>query len=157
MTHPAQLVCGLFDEETQPYLGPTGGQLISQENYAVKQKGDAFGSYQWLIAGAANPNDLTGIANTRPDIYGAELETFMRKATSHFGQMNFVGEDIALPENRVTPSNNKDKNAVLMAAATHNIGEQTDHWRPWRLKKAWRFLKRQVQANPGVAQPLGCT
>lgn len=125
MTHPAQLLCGLFDEKTQPYLGPTGGQLICQEKYAVKQKGDAFGSYQWLIANAAKPNDLLGIANTRPDIYGAALEPFMRKAANHFGQMNFVGEDIALPENRITLSNNKDKYAVPMAMATHNIGDKT--------------------------------
>lgn len=125
MTHSARAVYGLFEEETQPHLGPTGGQLICHDHYQQKQHKDAFGSYQWLIANAAKPNDLTGIANTRPDLFGSALRSFMQNAVKHFGQMNLVCEDLARAENRVTLSTNKDQYGIPLAVATHNITEAT--------------------------------
>ncbi len=125
MTHVANSIYGLFRDETQPHLGPTGGQLICHDHYLQKEKGKAFGSYQWLIANALKPNDLLGIANTRPDIYGAALDGFMRKAVRHMGNMVFVGEDLALAENRVELSAHKDDFNVPLARATHNILEPT--------------------------------
>ncbi len=126
MTHPAISIYGLFKQQTQPYLGATGGQLINQDGYADKtvHKG-AFGSYQWLIANALKPNDLLGVANTRPDIYGAALETFMQQAAQHMGTMVFVGEDIPLPENRIVLSQKKDKYGVPLAKTIHSIQPPT--------------------------------
>ncbi len=125
MTHPSCVICGLFEEETQPYLGPAGGQLFCQEAYAEKNKGDAFGSYQWLTANAVKPNDLLGLATVRPDIYGSALEAYLARATNHFAQMNFVGEDIPLADNRITLSSNKDKLGIPLAATVHSIGDKT--------------------------------
>lgn len=125
MTHPAKVICGLFEAETQPYLGATGGQLICHDHYQQKRNGSAFGSYQWLIANAARPNDLTGIATTRPDITGADLKPFMQRAARHFGHMNFVGEDIALPNNRIELSNQKDRYGVPLARTEHSITNET--------------------------------
>ncbi|MGI9284529.1 MAG: GMC oxidoreductase, partial [Pseudomonadales bacterium] len=126
MTHPAHAVYGLFADETQPHLGPTGGQLICHDHYDNKAatKG-AFGSYQWLIASAAKPNDLLGIANTRPDIYGAALQPFMKRAAKHFGLMNFVGEDLPAADNRIQLSENIDRFGVPLASTIHNIGSET--------------------------------
>jgi choline dehydrogenase-like flavoprotein len=126
MTHPASSIYGLFPDETQPHFGPTGGQLINHDRYKDKEKGKAFGSYQWLIANALKPNDLLGIANTRPDIYGAALDGFMRKAAKHMGNMVFVGEDLARAENRVQLSTDKDQYGVPLARAVHNIVQDTD-------------------------------
>ncbi|MFK8021134.1 MAG: GMC family oxidoreductase [Pseudomonadales bacterium] len=126
MTHPAQTVVGLMKDATQPHLGPTGGQLICHDNYANKQQSkEAFGSFQWLIANAVKPNDLLGIANSRPDIIGAELDPFMRKAAKHFAIMNLVGEDIAQAENRVTLSDKKDSHGIALARAFHGITDET--------------------------------
>jgi choline dehydrogenase-like flavoprotein len=126
MTHPAHYIYGLFSDRTQPHLGPTGGQLINQDRYQNKVTGRAYGSYQWLIANAAKPNDLLGIANTRPDIYGPALDKFMREAAEHIGIMTFVGEDLPLAENRVTLSTVKDEYGVPLAKATHNVTAPTD-------------------------------
>lgn len=125
MTHPAQTVYGLFADATEPHLGPTGGQLICHEHYQQKRKQDAFGSYQWLIANAARPNDLLGIATTRPDIYGAALKPFMVRAAKHFGQMNFVGENLPLAENRIQASAKKDQYGMPLATTRHNITAPT--------------------------------
>ncbi|MDH5172487.1 MAG: GMC family oxidoreductase [Gammaproteobacteria bacterium] len=126
MTHPAHYIYGLFAEETQPHLGPTGGQLISHDRYPDKAKGQAYGSYQWIIATAAKPNDLLGMANTRPDIYGPALDPFMRRAAKHFGNMVFVGEDLPLEENRITLGAAKDEYGVPLAKTVHNVTAPTD-------------------------------
>ncbi len=145
MTHPSQAVFGLMAEETQPHLGPTGGQLICHDHYANKRPSeDSFGSYQWLIANAAKPNDLLGIANSRPDIYGKALEPFMRRASKHFALMNLVGEDVALANNRVTLSANRDLNGVPLAATTHSL-----------LPETWSMLKRGVQQGKNVFKAAG--
>ena len=125
MTHPANSVYGLFADETLPYQGPTGGQLINHDHYRQKRNGEAYGSYQWLIANALKPNDLLGIANTRPDIYGPALQEFMRSAVTHMGNMVFVGEDIPLAQNRVALSSKRDQYGVPLARAVHNITAPT--------------------------------
>ncbi|MBN7795579.1 GMC oxidoreductase [Parahaliea mediterranea] len=126
MTHPATTISGLFKEETQPALGITGGQLICHDRYADKRPApERFGSYQWLIANAVKPNDLLGIANSRPDLVGAALEPFMQRAARHYGTMVAVGEDIALADNRVSLSRQRDAHGMPLAHCTHNIGEQT--------------------------------
>ncbi len=122
MTHPAVSVYGLFGEDTQPHLGPTSGQLMSQDNYDDKTAiAGAFGSYQWLIANAMKPNDLLGIATTRPDIVGDKLQPFMEKAARRIGNMVCVAEDIPLAENRVTLSASKDDKGVPLARTVHNV------------------------------------
>lgn len=122
MTHPAHTIWGLFPEETQPHQGLSGGQLMSQYGYQNKQQGQgAYGSYQWLIANASKPNDLLGIATSRPDIFGAKLKPFMEKASKHFGTMVGICDDIPNPENRVSLSSNKDSLGLASAKAHHNL------------------------------------
>lgn len=122
MTHPTVSLYGMFDEETQPGFGPTGGQLLNQDGYdnklAVK---DAYGSFQWIIANAVKPNGLLGIANNRADIYGAQLRPFLQRAVNHLGVMTLVAEDVPLPENRVELSSKRDAFGVPLARAVHNL------------------------------------
>lgn len=121
MTHPAVSLYGMFDAETQPGLGPTGGQLLNQDGYVNKRAvKDAYGSFQWIIANAVKPNGLLGIANNRADIYGAQLKPFLQRAVNHLGVMTLVAEDIALPENRVELSSKRDALGVPLARAVHN-------------------------------------
>src|SRR6202035_4488482 len=58
MTHAAGLAYGIFDEETKPYMGAFGGQLLNQDAYrkTTHERTGAFGSYQWMIAQAVKPN-----------------------------------------------------------------------------------------------------
>jgi choline dehydrogenase-like flavoprotein len=102
MSHSAGLVFGLFDEDTQPYLGAFGGQLLNQDSYAktTHAKRGAFGSYQWMIAQAVKPNDLLGIAPTRADLFGPALHDFMKRATRGFAGMTAVIEDLPVADNR---------------------------------------------------------
>ncbi len=156
MTHPAQAIFGLMEEQTQPHLGATGGQLICHDHYANKQQSEqAWGSYQWLIASAAKPNDLLGIANSRPDIYGAALDPFMRKAAKHFALMNYVGEDIASKENRVMLSTSKDKFGLPLANTVHNLAAETKALSKFAVAEGLDIFKAAGATETWAGQPFG--
>ena len=126
-THSGRTVFGLFSEQTDPHLGPTGGHLICHDHYddktAIK---DSFVSYQWLIANAVKPNALLGYANSRSDIFGSKLQSFMAKAAKHLGNMQYVGEDRSSRENHVMLSDKKDKFGIPFARTVHNAGPEQD-------------------------------
>ncbi len=128
MTHPAGLVYGLFDEETQCSVGAFGGQLVNQDAYDNKnthQQAGGFGSYQWMIAQAVKPNDLLGIAITRPDLFGDKLDQFMHRAAKHFATMTAVVEDLPMASNRVTLSDELDSHGLPLAKVHHDSHPKT--------------------------------
>lgn len=127
MSHSAGLVYGLFDEDTRCYMGAFGGQLLNQDGYPKKThaRSGAFGSYQWMIAQAVKPNDLLGISTTRPDLVGAPLQVFMKRAARGFAGMTAVIEDLPLAANRVTLSEEKDALGVPLARAVHDAHAQS--------------------------------
>lgn len=119
MTHAAVQTFGLFDRvETRPHEGLTGAMLIGHDGY--KRGAAPFtGAYQWLIAPAMKPNDLAGLATSRPDIIGAALAPFMARAARHMG--NMIGMADALPdaENRVTLAGGERAGEPPRPALTH--------------------------------------
>jgi choline dehydrogenase-like flavoprotein len=121
-SHPAAIIYGLFDEETHPHVGAAGGQLLNQDGYdkTTHAAAGAFGSYQWMIGQATKPNDLLGIGTARPDLFGAELHAYMKRATRNFATMTAVVEDMPVAENRVTLSDRLDAHGVPLAEATHS-------------------------------------
>ncbi len=132
MSHSAGLVFGLFEQETQPTRGAFGGQLVNQDHYAKDSHADAgaFGSYQWMIAQAVRPNDLLGIASTRPDLFGQALSDFMPKAARHFAGMTAVVEDLPVADNRVSISDQRDDHGVPLAKVSHSCSEPSNAlWR----------------------------
>lgn len=127
MRHAAALVYGLFEEDTECYMGAFGGQLVNQDGYVKNTHADsgAFGSYQWMIGQAVKPNDLLGIGVTRPDLFGNELHTFMQESARHFASMTGVVEDLPFAENAVTLSDRLDGNGVPLAKVTHTTHEKS--------------------------------
>ncbi len=122
MAHTTSSLYGLFKEETQNHLGMTGGQLLSQENYAKDPQKGFVASSQWLIGNALKPNDLLGISNTRPDLMGEPLHAFLRAAAQHLATMTFVGEGLPDPANRLVLTEKKDRNGYPLARVSHQFG-----------------------------------
>ncbi|MFN3326668.1 MAG: GMC oxidoreductase [Bryobacteraceae bacterium] len=122
MAHTTSSVFGLFEEETENHLGMTGGQLVCQDNYAKTPRNGYLSSSQWLIGNALKPNDLLGICNTRPDLFGAPLHDFLRTATKHMGIMTFVGEGLPDSGNRLVLSEKKDQWGFPLARVNHQFG-----------------------------------
>jgi choline dehydrogenase-like flavoprotein len=122
MAHAGGNVFGLFKEDTQNYLGMTGGQLLSQENYAKDPAKGFLSASQWMIGNALKPNDLLGIVNARPDLFGSELHDFLRTAGKHLATMTFLGEALPNPDNRMVLAGGKDKYGFPLARVTHDFG-----------------------------------
>lgn len=139
MTHPAGLIYGLFEQETECYRGAFGGQLVNQDGYDkhTHKEQNAFGSYQWMIAQAVRPNDLLGIATTRPDLFGEDLDQFMRQAAKHFASMTAVVEDLPVADNRVTLSEQKDDHGVPLAKVSHTTHPKS--------KALWQAVLKEGQ------------
>lgn len=122
MTHLAGVVNGIFDEDTQHYMGALGGQLVNQDSYAklTHSKAGAFGSYQWIIAQAVKPTDLLGVSTSRADLFGTELQAFMRRAKRGYSVMTAVCEGLPVADNRVTLAGTRDQHGVPLARVMHN-------------------------------------
>lgn len=125
MCHPAVSVFGMFEDEMQNYLGATGGQLMCQD--ALTKTGnpnDAFGSRQWEIGLAIKPNDLLGIAMSRPDIFGDDLHQFMQDGARHLGSMVGICEDQPLPDNRIGLATDNDQFGFPLARVTYRVSDE---------------------------------
>ena len=132
MAHSVPLVYGIFEERTQCYMGAVGGQLVNQDGYAKNTHAElgAFGSYQWMIGNAVKPNDLLGIAMTRPDLFGNDLHAFMKQSAQHFASMTGVVEDLPVAENAVSLSDQLDANGIPLAKVTHTTHAKSNAlWR----------------------------
>ena len=80
MTHFTSVTNAMFDEDVENHMGTIGAQFMSYERYAKTAHKGAFGS-TFLVAGCAiKVSGLGGIANARPDLFGAELADFMKRA-----------------------------------------------------------------------------
>jgi choline dehydrogenase-like flavoprotein len=139
-SHPAALVYGLFDEKTHWHLGAFGGQLVNQDSYGktTHARAGAFGSYQWMIAQAVKPNDLLGIATSRPDLFGNDLHDFMKNAAHGFASMTAVIEDLPVAENALTLDDKLDRFGTPLAKVTHNTHAES--------KALWRAALEEGQA-----------
>lgn len=126
MTHSAVSIYGMFSEDMEAYMGVTGGQLICQDPFAKNRDPQGpFGSRQWIIGLALKPNDLLGIAMSRPDIFGSRLDPFMRRAARHMGAMVGICEPRPLPENRIELAREKDAFGYPLAAVSYRTADDT--------------------------------
>lgn len=117
---------GLFEQETEIWMGVNSGQYYSRAGFTYEDRPDLFGGLQWQIAPAAKPNDLFGVAITRPDIYGAALHEFIRAATHEMAYM--VGFASTAPEraNRIElDGTRRDRNGVPLARTVHTNSAAT--------------------------------
>lgn len=78
---------GLFDGETEPWMGVNSGQYYARAGLRFARRSDLFGGVQWQIGPASKPSDIFGIAITRPDLYGEPLHQFLRDASQRFAYM----------------------------------------------------------------------
>lgn len=117
---------GLFAEPTEIWMGVNSGQYYHHSKLTHAGRPELFGGYQWQIAPAAKPNDIFGVAVTRPDLFGAPLHGFIQNATQHLAYMvGFIG-GAPLRENRIElDATAKDANRLPLARTVHRQGTDT--------------------------------
>jgi len=159
MTHIGGQISGLVPEETRPYMGRSGGEVWSQAHYTPDEAANGYiGGFQWLGALASKPNDLLGIAMSRPEIFGKELDTFLNAASHHLISLVFLGNDLPDARNRVTLSDQKDQFGLPLAQVTHDIGENQTKMRDDGLKRGQDIVKAagatEIWVNPNANQHI---
>ncbi|MEE4209051.1 MAG: GMC family oxidoreductase [Parvularcula sp.] len=102
-SHLITNVHGVFNHKTEPYLGLSAGTLMAQYRPA-----DGTGAVTWGLGPAVKPNDLIGIANTRPDLFGEALDEFLHRASHHIAIANGITESIAVKDSRILPPASAD-------------------------------------------------
>lgn len=103
-------------------LGGDRGQLLSQERSPKDPRKGYLGSSQWVVANALKPNDLLGIANARPDLFGTPLHALLQTASRHLGTMTVFGETLPHPDNRLVLSDRTDRHGLPLARLIHGSG-----------------------------------
>ena len=121
--HVVASAYGVFEESLDNFLGVTAGQLISQDRYGKQARGAgaAFGSYQWGIAPGLKPNDLLGIANTRPDLYGTALAEFLERDGPRIGTLSAVCETLPGPKRWVELASDRDRHGMPLARVVNAL------------------------------------
>jgi choline dehydrogenase-like flavoprotein len=120
MTHHIAGTWALFDEDITPHLGTVGAQFMSYDRYAKTSYPGAFGS-SFIVAGAAMK---TGdYASARGDLFGADLQTFMKRAARGITRITCFGEGLPHLENRVELASDKDEFGMPLARLIHSFDD----------------------------------
>ena len=117
MTHFASGTNAMFDEDTEPHMGTTGAQYMSYERYGKTAHEGAFGS-TFIIAGTGNK--IQGIANARPELFGAELHAYLKRAVKGFTRSTAFGEEQPKIENRIELAGDKDAFGMPVGRIIHS-------------------------------------
>jgi choline dehydrogenase-like flavoprotein len=117
MTHFASGTNAMFDEDTEPHMGTTGAQYMSYERYGKTAHEGAFGS-TFIIAGTGNK--IQGMANTRPELFGAELQAWLKRAVKGFTRFTAFGEEQPKIENRIELAGDKDAFGMPVGRIIHS-------------------------------------
>jgi choline dehydrogenase-like flavoprotein len=123
MTHFTAVTNALFDEDLENHKGTIGGQFMSYERYSKTAHKGAFGSTFIAAGTASKTNGLTGLHNTRPDLFGPELAAYMKRAVKGFTRFTAYCEEQPKIENRVELVSEKDEFGMPLARIVHNYDE----------------------------------
>jgi choline dehydrogenase-like flavoprotein len=123
MCHFSSGTSAIFDEDVQNYLGTTGSQFMSYERYGKNAHKSAFGS-TFIVAGSAlKTSDLQGFANTRVDLFGADLHAFMKRAARGLTRIGAFGEELPNLENRIELASDKDEFGMPLGRIVHSFDQ----------------------------------
>jgi choline dehydrogenase-like flavoprotein len=118
MSHHVASTWALFDEDVQNHMGTIAVQYMSYERYPKTSQKNAFGS-SFLVAGFALKT--TDLANSRPDLFGTELDDYMKRAARNLTGIKAFGEELPAMENRVELVSEKDEFGMPLGKLTHTF------------------------------------
>jgi hypothetical protein len=126
MTHFSSGTFAIFDEDVENHMGTTGAQYMSYDRYGKTSHKAGFGS-SFIIAGAAlKTSGLGGFANARLDLFGADLQAFMKRAARGFTRIVAFGEELPNIENRIELVSDKDEFSMPLAKIIHNYDKDAE-------------------------------
>lgn len=140
------MVFGLFAEPTENHRGVSAGQFMHRGAVANPAVPDAPTGHQWQIGPALKPNDIFGIASSRPELWGTKLQSFIERAARSLASMIGFGGGFAHPENRIMTAARRDRFGSPIAEVRHRFTDAQ--------LALWRFMSAQGEA---VLRAAGAT
>jgi choline dehydrogenase-like flavoprotein len=123
MTHFGSGTNAMFDEDVENHMGTIGAQFMSYERYGKTSHKGAFGS-TFIVAGSATKvTGLGGLANARPDLFGPDLQAFLKRAIKNLTRMNAFGEELPKIENRIELASEKDEFGMPLGRIIHSYDD----------------------------------
>jgi choline dehydrogenase-like flavoprotein len=120
MAHTIAGAAAMFEEDVQNHLGTIGAQYMSYDRYGKTSHKTGFGS-SYIACGAAQKTH--DFANSRPDLFGAELHAYMKRAARGFSRISIFGEELPNLENRIELVSEKDAFGMPLARLVHSYDE----------------------------------
>jgi choline dehydrogenase-like flavoprotein len=163
MCHALSSAWALFDDDVENHMGTAAYQFMSYAHYSKTHAKKGFGSTFIRSGGALKPN--VGIAGSRPDLFGAPLADYIKRAVRGLTRIGNSGEELPRAENRVELSSVKDEFGLPIARITHEFEQATvDCWDYGR-DQAFEIVKsakpreawKAGGAAPGSSHLLGGT
>jgi choline dehydrogenase-like flavoprotein len=157
MAHHIATTWALFDEDITPHMGTVGAQFMSYDRYAKTSYPGTFGS-SYIVAGAAmKTNDY---ANARGDLFGTDLQSFMKRAARGITRITMFGEGLPHLENRVELASDKDEFGMPLARLIHSFDD--DAVALWNanfeqgMKVAKATNAKEVSSGKTPVMPTSC-
>ena len=77
-----------------------------------------------MVAGSAQRySALGGVANSRVDLFGADLAAFMKRAARGYTRIGAFGEEMPVIDNRVELASDKDEFGMPLTKLTHGFDD----------------------------------
>jgi choline dehydrogenase-like flavoprotein len=142
--HTLTTAYGLMPEPTENHIGITAGSSISFSEYGKVRANGPFGSFFLGCGSALKPNDLLGIANTRPDLFGEALHRWMREDGPRIAAITVECESDALEDNVITLDARRDARGLPLAAIRYGMSDNT--------RALWDYARQRAE---GVLRAAG--
>jgi choline dehydrogenase-like flavoprotein len=131
MMHPYGASVGIFEEELEDWLGPTGEQLVSMQFYETdKSRGFVRGA-KWMLQSTTGPlRTVTrwskGEAMPEEEFWGEQFCPRMKESVGHMTQWLVIPEDLPEVENRVVLDPVlRDSDGLAAAKVRYRTSENT--------------------------------
>lgn len=110
----------MFDEDIQNHLGTIGAQYISYDRHGKTSHKSGFGSSYIAVGAAQKTHDFAG---SRPDLFGADLHAYMKRAARGFSRISIFGEELPSLENRIELASDKDAFGMPLGRLIHSYDQ----------------------------------
>jgi choline dehydrogenase-like flavoprotein len=120
MAHGSATVAAIFAEDVENYRGSAGYDFVTYDRHPKTIRKDAFGSTFWSTTAAMKQNDARGMAGVRPDLFGRELDEFMKVKARGLARITAIIEAMPHLDNRVELAGEKDEFGMPLARIVHS-------------------------------------
>src|SRR5262249_30612718 len=104
-------------------MGRSGSQSVSYDRNRKRSRKAGFGSTFWNTGAAQKPTDARGIANVRTDLFGQELDDFLKGKARGLARITAICEELPNIENRMELSSEKDEFGIPLIRIIHTFNQ----------------------------------